>query len=178
MCQMILSRCGAPKLSHSTLAKLIAMNPHGGGLAIAAAGRLLVRRERHVTVEAVQGWLAKVPPDACVLLHLRQATCGPLDDFHVQPFCVDKAAQCAFAHNGTLAGWGDEQRSDSAAVVARILVPLAGAGIERLHQELRRVWHEGNRFALLDARGHVALVGEQEGVWRGQAWWSNPKQLF
>jgi predicted glutamine amidotransferase len=175
---MIVSRRGAPALSHSTLAQLLEVNPHGGGIVIAGGGQLRVRRQRELTAQLLQSWLAEAPPDAAVLLHLRQATCGPRDEAHVQPFSLATDARCAFAHNGTLAGWGDESQSDSAALAARVLAPLAHAGLERMQRALEQVWQAGNRFALLDAHGQVCLVGEQEGVWRSNAWWSNRKQLF
>jgi predicted glutamine amidotransferase len=177
MCQMILSRHGVPTLSPEAAGNLLTLNPHGGGIAVALDGRLTVRRARHMTVDLLLSGLAPIPAPARVLVHLRHATCDPIDDAHVQPFELSSTAARAFAHNGTLPGWGSEFRSDSAHIAEEL---FSGESCERLQDCLARqasIWLPGNRFVLLNADSTFALVGEHEGVWRDQVWWSNPKQL-
>jgi len=177
MCQMIVSRHGAPVLSLETANKLLSLNPHGGGIAVAVGGRLSITKARYLTVDLLLSWLAAVPAEARVLVHLRQATCGPTDEAHVQPFPITSTTSRVFAHNGTLPGWGSEFLSDSADIAQNLLASDRCSDIQHCQDRLTAIWQPGNRFVLLDADSRFVLIGEHEGVWRDHVWWSNPKQI-
>ena len=176
---MIVSRNGASVLEPDLLERLLELNPDGVGIAFPAEGAVAVWRALAPPARRVATVLACVPAHGPCVVHFRKGTCGPVDREHVQPLRVNSQGTCVFAHNGTLLGWGSAERSDSVRVARAELAPLCDApgSMASMRARLDVLWHPGNRFVLLDAEGGLEVVGESEGVWRGQTWFSNPKQL-
>lgn len=180
MCIIAVTRRGAPQLTQKELAALVARNPDGVGLAWAEGGRLHVWRKLQASAEQIFSRLAQVPDTAPSILHLRQATCGPVTLDQVQPLMVDEDQGLVFAHNGTLPGLGDDQVSDSQVFVRDTVSPACASARGRwktqsLLAHLVEVIPAGNRAVMLDRKGLIKVVHVKEGFFHRNMWLSNPK---
>jgi len=180
MCIIAVTRRGAPQLSQTELAALVARNPDGVGLAWAEAGRLHVWRQLQATADQISSMLGHVPDTAPSILHLRQATCGPVTLDQVQPLMVDEEQGLVFAHNGTLPGLGGDQVSDSQVFVRDTVAPACASTRGRwktqsLLAHLVEVIPAGNRAVMLDRKGLIEVVHPEEGFFHRNMWLSNRK---
>lgn len=182
MCLILVSLTGQLPFSDEQLAVLLELNQDGAGFMYAFEGQLYLVKSRHPDVPWIRAQFARVPGPRLTVLHLRQATSGPLDEENVQPISVwhDPGYQLALAHNGTLPKYtGDERRSDSSLFASRTVRPwrekrgLAWARPQAL-AELASHLPAVNRVVLLDSQGTWAILSEAEGFWYADTWMSNP----
>ena len=180
MCLIAVSQRGAPEFEARELDALLQENPHGIGLAWVAHGRLHMWKELTPFVENVLAVFGTVSPASPCLLHIRQATCGPVGLGQVQPLMVDEPAGLVFAHNGTLSGLGGAGASDSQEFARRVVAPAVSqaGGPWRGAVTLSRISAQipaGNRAVLLDRKGTLEIFRAEEGFFYRNMWLSNPK---
>lgn len=180
MCIIAVTRRGPPQLTEKELAALVARNPDGVGLAWAEEGRLHLWRQLQASAQQISSMLLRVPDAAPSMLHLRQATCGPVTLDQVQPLMVDEDQGLVFAHNGTLPGLGGEQVSDSQMFVRDTVSPACASARGRwktqtLLAHLVEVFPAGNRAVMLDRKGLIEVVHAEEGFFHRNMWLSNRK---
>jgi predicted RNA-binding Zn-ribbon protein involved in translation (DUF1610 family) len=115
-----------------------------------------------------------------VVIHFRVATHGAVSPINTHPFWV-VPGRCAVAHNGVLSGTGavcgQSDKTDTEMFTEKYLAPLYEElptcfKSNTLMQMLGRAC-SGSKLAVMQEKGEVALINEQEGLWEDGIWYSN-----
>ena len=123
MCVIVLQPAGA-ELSGNKFRNCWSRNPDGGGFAYVAEGELWIDKGYFDMKEMLTEYRKArgIYPDSPFLLHFRIATVGPVDGENTHPFRVRD--DLVMAHNGTIQGFGDKERSDSYDFAKTVLASL------------------------------------------------------
>lgn len=148
-------------------------NPDGAGICYPDKGRVIIEKGFFSVGQLLDAYHG-IPEDVPLIVHCRIATSGQINEKTCHPFAVGKtlkkanrrACSIAVAHNGVLSGLGCKDASDTQEYVTRVVAPLIHkSGYNRLEDmgyilDIIRATSQGCRFALMDATGHVELIGE------------------
>jgi predicted glutamine amidotransferase len=150
-------------------------NSDGAGFAWSDNGNLICEKG-FFDFESFYSSYQQIPENKTILLHFRATSRGAKTEQNCHPFNVNNGL--AFAHNGTLGGFGDTTHSDTFMFNERILQPLIGRFVS-LKPEflflLSGAIGNNNKLAFLNNREEFFIANEQEGHWviNKSIWFSN-----
>lgn len=163
------------------LRAMFATNPDGAGLAfINGTGKVEIRKgfmTADTFVKAYQdvvdgGFAAKNP----VMVHVRAATLGKVDEGNCHPFAISKGKGAA-CHNGVL--WGAyggngraAEKSDTREYFERLDRALVYEDVLAAQRKLEDLIGY-NKLILLYEGGKYIIMNEKSGDWKDGVWYSN-----
>lgn len=185
------------RLTEDDLMEAYLSNPDGAGIAWCENNAIHVRKGL-MTYEEMVKELEQVPADVPLMIHMRIATSGGINQEATHPFPISPRlsdmhklsyddGQCVLMHNGVLPYESDSgtKCSDSMTYTMKIIAPLAkNKTVENERGLIRSKFAEGviestcidNRIALLDAAGDMKMFGDgwsqvTDGIWASNTYW-------
>ncbi len=168
MCVIIWSPDG--KIPKDHVLNAMVAHPDGWGFAVPTGKGITTCRSTDFK-RFINAWVAR--PAGPVLLHARWASCGEISQPNCHPFRV-RGHNMVAAHNGTIAGYGSDEVSDTRDFIAKVLEPMPQrfdaepAIVRALEAALA-----GSKMVLLRAAGPPTILNEGLGIWKGGRWYSN-----
>lgn len=155
-------------------------NDDGGGYAFSGEGIPLTIEKGFWTFKTF--WrsyrqnLARYPL-ATFLIHFRLATSGVDGLKNCHPFLINP--DMAFAHNGILSEWSNEnkKKSDTHRFAVEVLQVLPKGFIDNPGATFLLEQYAGesrSKFIFLLSGGKYRIFGEKQGTWKGGSWFSTP----
>ena len=153
-------------------------NRDGGGMAWVQDGEVMVSKgffDMKKMLDAYRN-VAETHPDSPVLVHFRIGTQGLTNAANTHPFKVRD--DMVMAHNGHLAGWHHEKKSDTLLFAMNLLSQLPDRWEDNpAMQELVDSYLVSDKMALLRADKEWFIFNEQSGSWNEGVWYSNASYL-
>lgn len=177
MCIIIYKPSGQ-SIDKSLLNHCFLNNPHGAGYMLPFNGIVKIRKGFWDFDDFMLSWnslknIAQLP----IVIHFRLATTGAINFSNCHPHRIVR--DLAFAHNGTLHCHDprNEQASDTIIFNNRYLKGLKGISLQDdgIFEHLTEVVGKANKLVFMNGKGKVVICNEDQGVWDGGLWFSNPQ---
>ena len=183
MCLIMLQPKGTDVLTKETAEAAWQNNPDGAGFMLAFNGKLIVRKpffRFKKFWKAYQRARNVFGIEAPFVIHWRIATHGGVTPLNTHPFTFAQG-EVGIAHNGILP-WlpVDDTVSDTRFFVEESLKKTTADESMTLDfaDTVQELVGRTNKMVLLRADGEWNIVNEDEGSWRGEAWYSNTSSLY
>lgn len=116
-----------------------------------------------------------IPENKTILLHFRATSRGLTNEDNCHPFFVNK--NLVYAHNGTIQGFYETNKSDTYLFNEKILKPLIGRFVN-LKKEFLYLLQEAiginNKLVFLNNKEEFYIINQKEGHWVDEKiWFSN-----
>lgn len=176
MCIICVSSKGAPQPTTDQIKTMFARNPHGAGYMVAKDGHVEIHKGFIDLDDLTRQLRAEsFTPDDPVVYHFRISTQAGVSPAMTHPFpltdqlsamqALDVTCPCGVAHNGVIpltADPGEKTYSDTALFIAQYLTRLIRTPDDLKDASVLDMIYRlaCSRFAILDASGYVATVGD------------------
>ena len=157
-------------------------NSHGAGIGYAENGKIVIKKgffkfdDFYTEYEKVK--------EKQLLIHFRQATSGEKNEFNCHPWEVEtKDGHWAVIHNGVIGIQSSKEMSDTGHFVNYVLKPI-------LERDSDFCWTMAGKFlielaigsynkiCILDNKGKIIILNEENGEWVDGVWYSNTGYKF
>lgn len=176
MCIICVSPQGAPQPRPEQIKTMFARNPHGAGYMVAREGKVEIHKGFMLLDDLTRQLSAEhFTQDDAVVYHFRISTQAGITPAMTHPFpltnnlaaCtrLDLACPCGVVHNGVIQLTSDPQEktySDTARFITGYMNRLVRKPDDLKDQAILDMIYllTYSRFAILDASGYVATIGE------------------
>jgi len=150
-------------------------NPDGAGFMFAADNKLHIRKGFFSFRSFYKAYrqAERENPQSDFVIHFRIATSGVVDAYSCHPFYVHK--NLGFVHNGVFKGFGGKILSDTQHYNQTILQTYPKDFIyhKKIIKKLFEFCGYFNKLVFLNNKGESLIIGELNGIWDDDVWYSN-----
>lgn len=164
--------------SHLTKRKMrngYQLNPDGAGFMFAADNQLHISKGYFAFRKFYKAYRQAEHdyPKSDFVIHFRIATSGKTDEATCHPFYVHQ--NLAFMHNGIFSKLGNKMLSDTQQYNRQILKTYPKDFIynQKFVNKISKFCGYFNKLIFLDNKGVHLIIGELNGIWENNIWFSN-----
>lgn len=148
-------------------------NPDGGGFAYIHKGKVKIEKGFKTLADFLTAYEAatKKHKKSPFLIHFRIKTHGDKSDANTHPFPIEGGA---LIHNGTISGTG--ATSDGKSDTCLFAEKISGKVTRDVLRDNLADWNSAidyNKIAFLFDDGQYVILGEKNGNWTQDVWYSN-----